>query len=44
MLPDEFPYNVPTDLSAEAGESIERIIAAGPPQWVRDLIAQPEEE
>lgn len=34
-----FPFNAPSDLSAEAGEEIERIIADGPPGWVRKLLA-----
>jgi len=34
-----FPYNASTELSASEGEHVERIIAHGPPQWVRDLLA-----
>jgi hypothetical protein len=35
-----FPYDVPIELSAKAGEEIERIIADGPPEWVRDIQRQ----
>ena len=31
-----FPFNVPDELTAEEGEALERIMAQGPPEWVKE--------
>lgn len=35
---DKFERMICHEFTEEEGEQIERIIAAGPPQWVKDLL------